>query len=89
MVEIATAKVSAKRQIVIPSSLGMAIDEGDTIVFLKQGNQVIMKKANDMDKQLEKDLEFAARTERAWKDIEAGKGIKRTKEEFLNELKDW
>ncbi len=41
-----------------------------------------------MDQYIE-DLEFARRTEEAYKEIEEGKGITMSKEEFLKELKNW
>lgn len=47
--------------------------------------EVFMKKMDDYMV----DLEFARRTEEAWQEIEAGKGITRSKEEFLKELKSW
>jgi bifunctional DNA-binding transcriptional regulator/antitoxin component of YhaV-PrlF toxin-antitoxin module len=89
MVEIATAKVSSKRQIVIPTSLNWDVNEGDTLVFVRDKEQVIIKKASDMDKRLAEEKEFSKRIRKAWEDIDSGKGIKRTKEEFLNELNSW
>lgn len=47
--------------------------------------EISMKK---MDQYME-DLEFARRTAEAWEEIEEGKGITRTKEEFLKEMKSW
>ena len=47
-----------------------------------------MQKFDKVDQYLE-DLEFARRTEEAWQEIDAGKGITLSKEEFLKELKSW
>lgn len=38
---------------------------------------------------LEEDLEFARRTEEAWQEIDEGKCRKMSKEDFLNEIKEW
>ena len=48
---------------------------------------MVLKKASKLDKQLEEDLEFARRTEAAWKEIDEGKCTRYTKEEFLKQLK--
>ncbi len=37
----------------------------------------------------EDDLEFSRRTEEAWKEIDEGKGVSMSKEEFLKEIKKW
>lgn len=37
----------------------------------------------------EENDEFIKGTEEAWKEIDEGKGITRTKEEFLEEMKSW
>jgi AbrB family looped-hinge helix DNA binding protein len=89
MVEIETTKMSSKGQVVIPSSFRKHIKEGDTLVVLKRNDQIILKLASKMDKQFVEDLEFARRTEEAWKEIEAGKGIRTSSEEFLKEMESW
>ena len=48
-----------------------------------------MKKAKELDKNLVEDLEFAKRTEEAWKRIKEGKGIKMDFDEFVEEMKKW
>jgi len=40
-------------------------------------------------KQELENLRFAERTAKAWKEIDAGKGITMSAEEFLKELKKW
>lgn len=44
-----------------------------------------MKNSN---KKLKEDLEFARRTEEAWKEIESGKGTEMTFDEFIKEIKN-
>jgi AbrB family looped-hinge helix DNA binding protein len=89
MVEIETTKMSSKGQVVIPSSFRKNIREGDTLIVLKNKEQIILKPASAMDKQLAEDIEFAKRTEEAWKEIEKGKGVRMNVDDFLNEMKSW
>ena len=87
--EIAITKMSSKGQIVIPAELRTDIPEGEKIMIIKNKEQLILKKASELDKQLKEDLEFARRTEEAWKRIESGKGIEMNSNDFLNEMKKW
>lgn len=81
--------MSSKGQVVIPSNFRKHIKEGDTLVVLKNDNQIILKPASAMDKQLAEDIEFAKRTEESWKEIEAGKGVRMSVNDFLKEMKSW
>ena len=81
--------MSSKGQIVIPAELRTDIPEGEKIMIIKNKEQLILKKASELDKQLKEDLEFARRTEEAWKRIESGKGIEMNSNDFLNEMKKW
>lgn len=89
MVEIETTKMSSKGQVVIPAAFRKGIEEGDTLIVIKGENQIILKKASLLDKQLAEDLEFARKTEEAWKEIEEGKGIRTSVKDFLKEMKSW
>ena len=89
MVEIETTKMSSKGQVVIPSSFRKNIKEGDTLIVFKNNDQIILKPASAMDKQLAEDIKFAKRTEEAWKEIEEGKGVKMSVDDFLREMKSW
>ncbi|MBI2632361.1 AbrB/MazE/SpoVT family DNA-binding domain-containing protein [Candidatus Pacearchaeota archaeon] len=84
-----TTKMSSKGQVVIPSSFRKHIKEGDTLIVLKNNEQIILKPASAMDKQLAEDIKFAKRTEEAWKDIEEGKGVRMNVADFLKEMKNW
>ena len=84
---VETVRMSSKGQIVIPYKMRGRFKEGETLVVIDNGEQLILKKESGMDKQLIEDLEFARRTEEAYKQIEAGKGKKMTAEEFLKELR--
>ena len=89
MVEFEISRLSSKGQIVIPRSMRKDLKEGDKIIFIKDKKNIILKKASDMDEQLKEDLEFARRTEEAYKRIEAGKGITMEFNEFIKEMKKW
>lgn len=87
--EIALTKMSSKGQIVIPSELRENIKEGEQILIIKNNQQFILKKVSELDRNLKEDLEFAKRTEEAWKDIDEGRYEKYTVDEFLKKLKEW
>jgi len=81
--------MSSKGQVVIPQDMRGDFKEGDKIVVIKNDSQIILKKANAFDKNLEEDLEFARRTEEAWKRIDRGEYIKMDADDFLEEIKKW
>lgn len=89
MAQIDITKMSSKGQVVIPQELRKDFHEGDKIVVIRNNDQIILKKADKFNKQLEEDLEFARRTEEAWKEIEAGKGVRMSVSDFLKEMKTW
>ena len=65
MVQIETAKISSKGQIVIPLRFRGKYKEGDNLIVIENGDQLILKKETAMDKNLLEDMEFARRTEEA------------------------
>lgn len=87
--EVAMTKMSSRGQVVIPAEMREDIEEGDKLIIIKSDNQLIMKKANKLDKNFEEDIEFAKKTEEALKRIEEGKGIEMSFDEFLEEMKKW
>ena len=87
--EIALTKMSSKGQIVIPTDMRKGIKEGDKLIIIKSNHQFIMKKASELDKKLKEDLEFAKRTEEAWKRYERGEFIEMDFDAFLKKLKKW
>ena len=89
MSQIDTTIISSRGQIVIPKDMRKDLKEGDKLVIIKSGDQLILKKADKFDKNIEEDLEFARRTEEASKRIEAGEGIKMEFDEFIEEMKKW
>ena len=89
MVQIDITKMSSKGQIVIPSEMRKNIKEGEKIVIIQNGDQLILKKAKDFSKNIEEDLIFAKRTEEAWKRYDKGEFISMDFDDFLKEAKKW
>jgi len=89
MVEIAITKISSKGQIVIPSNMRKDFKEGESMVIIKNGTQLIIKTVKDFEKNIKDDLTFAKKTEEAWKSYERGEFIEMDFDEFLKELKKW
>lgn len=81
--------MSSKGQIVIPSNMREDIKEGDELLIIKDEERIILKKANKLTKEMKDDLEFARRTDEAYKKIEAGKGIEMDFDDFIDEMKKW
>lgn len=89
MVKIDITKLSSKGQVVIPAEMRGSLKEGDKLVVIENGDQLILKKADKFDENLKEDLEFARRTEEAYKRIEAGEGTTMELDDFLEEMKKW
>ena len=87
--QIEITRMSSKGQIVIPKEMRKDIDEGEKLIIIQDKNQFIIKKAKDTDKNFKEDLEFARRTEEAWKRYEKGEFIEMDADEFLKKLKTW
>ena len=89
MVNIDIIKVSSKGQIVIPSKMRENLKEGDELVIIKDDERIILKKVEKLTEKMKEDLEFAKRTEEAYKRIEAGEGITMEFDEFIKEMDRW
>ena len=82
-------KMSSKGQIVIPLEMRSHLKEGDKLLLIKNGNNIILKKATEIDENFQEDLEFARRTEEAFKRHERGECIRMDFDEFIEEMKKW
>ena len=89
MVEIETATISSKGQIVIPASMRANIKEGDRFLIIKDKSSFLLKKADDLDEKFKEDLEFSRRTEEAYGRHERGEYVRMSAQEFLEDLKKW
>lgn len=88
MESMSLIKMSSKGQIVIPSAMRQDLNEGEEFIIVKDGGRFVIKKAGFLTEKMRDDLEFAKRTEEAWKEIEEGKYTECSTEEFFNRIKD-
>ncbi len=89
MVEIGITRVSSKGQVIIPADMRGEFAEGEKLILIKNGKQIIMKKAADFGNVLEDDILFAKRTEEAVRRYEKGRFRKAGRQEFLDLIKKW
>ncbi len=89
MVQIDTTKISSKGQVVIPSHMRSNFKEGETLLIIKDNNTFLLKKADDLDEKFKEDLEFARRTEEAYRRHERGEFKRMSADKFLEELEKW
>ncbi len=89
MTNINIIKMSSKGQIVIPQEMRRGIKEGDKLVIIQNEGKLILKKATEIDKNFQEDLEFARRTEEAYKRHKRGEFISMDFDEFIEEMKKW
>lgn len=87
--QVAITRMSSKGQIVIPAEIRKGIEVGEEFVIIKNGNRFILKRVRDIDENFRDDLEFAKRTEEAWKKYEKGEFNEKDGEEFLKNLVTW
>jgi len=87
--EIAITTMSSKGQVVIPSEFRQDLEEGEKLVIIKNDHQLILQKASELDKHLQGDLEFARRTEQAYKRYEKGEFVTMDFDSFIAKMKKW
>ena len=87
--DVAITRMSSKGQVVIPAEMRKGILEGEKLLIIQTKDQIIMKKASKLDKNVAEDIEFARKTEEAWRRIEEGKGVKMDFDKFIEEMKKW
>lgn len=86
MAELEITKMSSKGQIVIPQEMRKGFHEGEKFVVIKAGKQIILKSVEDFNENIEEDLEFARRTEEAWKSYERGEFKSLPADKFIEML---
>ena len=89
MADISVTRMSSKGQVVIPAEMRKDFSEGEKIIVIRNGKQIILKKASEMDKNIEEDLIFAKRTEEALFRYEKGGFKTMDFDDFLKEMKKW
>lgn len=78
--------MSTKGQIVIPEEIRGDTKPGTPFIVTKEGEIIILKKVEGLTK---KELKEMKELDKIWKDIDKGKGISLSKEEFLKEMNFW
>jgi len=86
---MAITKMSSKGQIVVPVEMREDIKEGEKLVVIRNDHQLIIEKIDQVSKILKEDLEFAKKTEEAWKSYEKGEFKSMDSKDFLKKLKKW
>ncbi len=89
MVSFDIIRMSSKGQIVIPSNMRENLSEGEELMIIKDDERFILKKVQNLTNNLKEDLEFAKRTEEAYRRIEAGEGITMEFDDFIKEMEKW
>jgi len=89
MVEIETATISSKGQIVIPASMRKDLKEGDRFLIIKDKSSFLLKRADDLDEKFKEDLDFSRRTEEAWKRHDRGEFHRMEFDDFIKEIDKW
>lgn len=89
MIKIDVTRMSSKGQIVIPSKMRDNIKEGDELLIIKDDDRIIIKKAENLTENMKEDLEFAKRTEEAWKAYERGEFIEIDADDFIEKMEKW
>ncbi len=93
--EIEISKVGERGQIVIPQEFRdkLNIKRGEKFLVVRTDNKLILQQMRTLKsksiEQLREDLVDIKIAEDRLKEIEEGKGIVRTKEEFLKEMERW
>ncbi len=81
--------MSSKGQVVIPQDMRKKFKQGEKLLVIEEKGQIILKSTKGLRKNLEEDIEFAKRTEKAWKEIDKGKYTEIDFDDFLEEAKKW
>ena len=63
--------------------------EGERFLIIKDKSSLLLKRADDLDEKFKEDLEFARRTEEAWKKHDKGEFKTMEFEDFIKEMKKW
>ncbi|NKQ38692.1 MAG: AbrB/MazE/SpoVT family DNA-binding domain-containing protein [Methanosarcinales archaeon] len=60
--------------------------EEEKLIIIKNGEQLILKKVSDLDKNFEEDIAFAKKTEEAWQGYKRGEFVSLPIDKFLEDL---
>ena len=89
MTHLDTIKLRPRGRLIIPASLREGFNDGEELVVINEGSQLILKKASSLSDEDKEDLEFARSTEAGWREIERGEYVEMDWDEFLEEAMRW
>jgi AbrB family looped-hinge helix DNA binding protein len=89
MIEIETATISSKGQIVIPAKMRKGLKEGDRFLIIRDQSSFLLKRADDLDEKFKDDFKFARRTEEAWNAYDRGEFKTVEFDDFIKEFRKW
>lgn len=79
-------KLSTKGQVVIPETIRRDLEVGTAFQVTRKRELIILKPLQGLTPEEEEEMK---ELEAIWKDIDEGRGVTMTVEEFLNEMKSW
>jgi len=87
--DVAITRMSSKGQVVIPAEMRGNIAEGEKLLIIQSGDDLLLKKASKSAINFKDDLAFAKKTEEAWKQYDRGEFKAMEFDDFLKEVKKW
>jgi len=91
--KIKIVRMGSRGQVTIPQEFReeLKLKTGEKMIFFKENGKLILEPMKDIKnlEKLKEELEFARRTEEAWKAYDRGEFVTRTADEFLKEMKKW
>jgi AbrB family looped-hinge helix DNA binding protein len=87
--EFAIATISTKGQLVIPADLRRDLKEGDQVLIVRDEDRFVIKKMEDVAKDIQDDLLFAKRADEAYDRLLTSKNQGLTMKDFLAEASKW
>ena len=79
-------KLSTKGQVVIPESARAGLEVGTAFNVLRKDNLIILKEVKGLT---EDEIREMKELDKIWKDIDEGKAVSQSKEEFFKEMESW
>ena len=79
-------KLSTKGQVIIPEVYRRELEVGTPFTVTKKDNLIVFKIVSGLTKEEEGEL---GELDKIWKEIDSGKGLTKSKNDFLKELENW
>ncbi len=79
-------KLSTKGQVVIPEAIRQHLAVGTAFAVFRKNNIIILKEIEGLTNDEQEEFK---ELNNIWKDIDAGKGVTKSRNEFLREMETW